>query len=159
MLLYFSVLSIVYRLQEIPIFLSEFLPTEKAEYAEELGAYLECSFGNEIRLDYGTGHESFAVIFLCCLSKLGIVHTSDFKALILCSFVEYMKTVRKLQTIYMLEPAGSHGVWGLDDYQCLVFVWGAAQLKGHPDITPQCIHDDGILNESREEYLYLDAIR
>lgn len=109
--------------------MNHFLPIDKLEYAEELGTYLAYSFGNEIRLDYGTGHETFFVVFLYCLSKLDVIERSDYKAVILSSFVEYMKTVRKLQVFYLLEPAGSHGVWGLDDYQCLVFLWGAAQVN------------------------------
>lgn len=117
--------------QGIPIFLSGFLPEDKQVHSEELGTYLSNSFGNETRLDYGTGHETFIFIFFFCLREIGVVTPADLRALIISSFEEYLKTVRKLQLVYMLEPAGSHGVWGLDDYQCLVFLLGAAQVELH----------------------------
>ena len=59
----------------------------------------------------------------------------------------YLQVMRRLQTVYMLEPAGSHGVWGLDDYHCLPFLWGSAQLIDHPSIRPHDVLDDEVLRE------------
>jgi len=42
----------------------------------------------------------------------------------------YLEIARKLQRTYRMEPAGSHGVWSLDDYQFVPFIWGSSQLIG-----------------------------
>lgn len=128
------------------------------ELIEELSSYLNYAFGNEIRLDYGTGHELNCVIFFYCLNQLNIITSIDLPALILRGFSCYISVMRKLQTTYVLEPAGSHGVWGLDDYHCLTFLFGAAQLCKHSEFTPNSIHDQSILEEYQSNYLYFESI-
>ena len=67
--------------------------------------------------------------------------------------------MRNIQTAYKLEPAGSHGVWGLDDYHFLPFIFGASELIKHPTIIPDSIHDDKVLDKFADTYMYLGCIK
>ena len=108
------------------------------EVIAELRAYLHDSFGHPVRLDYGTGHESSFIVFLLSLCKIGCFRwgkagarestTEGVGLPSLSLFHRYLNVTRGLQRDYMLEPAGSHGVWGLDDYHCVPFYLGACQM-------------------------------
>ncbi|VDK27527.1 unnamed protein product [Gongylonema pulchrum] len=106
------------------------LPADKKSAVIELLPYFLDSFGNAMRIDYGSGHEASFLIFLFCLRKLGMFAPSDNRALVLRIFLKYLRLVRCLQTTYRMEPAGSRGVHALDDFQFMPFLWGSSQLVG-----------------------------
>ncbi|RXK35674.1 serine/threonine-protein phosphatase 2A activator 2 [Tremella mesenterica] len=120
--------------------------------------YLQEAWGNKQRVDYGSGMELNFLCWLLCLSKLGLLQKEDHPFIVLGIFWRYIKIMRYLQSTYWLEPAGSHGVWGLDDYQFLPFLWGAGQLRTHKHLTPKSIHDPEILEAFGDEYMYLSCI-
>lgn len=147
-----------------PELLRSVLPEDRASDADVLAPYLTDALGNPSRVDYGTGHETAFVELLFCLAAAGAFEESDARALVTHAFSSYSRLTRRLQTTYWLEPAGSHGVWGLDDYVFLPFYWGAAQLEGAAAAgagapRPGGIRDDRALAEWGDEYMYLDAVR
>jgi serine/threonine-protein phosphatase 2A activator len=130
-----------------------------ASIADELAAYLETSFGNETRIDYGTGHEAHFCLLLHLLERAGVFGEDEYAAVALVVFPTYLSATRRLQRTYRLEPAGSHGVWGLDDYSFLPFLWGSSQLLRSTRVKPTIIDEDvDMLREYGKEYLYLDAV-
>ena len=129
------------------------------ERKDELSAYLGASLGNPTRIDYGSGHEVQFLVFLYSLDKIGIVNADDYRALGLVVFNTYLKVTRKLQMVYRLEPAGSRGVWGLDDYCFLPFLWGSSQLIANQKILPTVVEKREVVDEYAEDYLYLGAVQ
>lgn len=174
---------------------------EVTELATELAAYMMDAFGNATRLDFGSGHElHFFIVMMICLEEHGdhggslddvptvfvpldvpppppVPQTQRVEVqrrrqdYIFYTFHEYMCFVRRLQKHYSLEPAGSHGVWGLDDYHHLPYVFGGAQLIDaemrpvKPSATleamlilPKHICDRSKVDALKEDYIYFGMI-
>lgn len=127
-----------------------------------LSAYFADSLGNPQRIDYGTGHELHFILFLWVLSEAHLLDRTDpiiLQSLVLDVFWSYLDLVRLCQKHYRMEPAGSHGVWGLDDHHHLPFLFGASQLLTHElEISPKCISDKARVDQLRSDYLYFNMI-
>ncbi|KAK8131553.1 serine/threonine-protein phosphatase 2A activator 1 [Apiospora sp. TS-2023a] len=129
--------------ERIPTLLREYIPESVLKFAstpgsptsaeDELTSYLLGSFGSAQRLDYGTGHELSFLAFIGCLWKLGTFSDGNAdgdieRNIVIGIFEPYLRVVRRLILTYTLEPAGSHGVWGLDDHSFQPYIYGSAQL-------------------------------
>lgn len=146
--------------QEAPLFVSQLVEGRVPGAAVEVAPYLIDSFGSPARIDYGTGHETNMLLFFYCLFKLGLLPQEQLRPLLLVVFSAYIRLMRRLQSAYLLEPAGTHGVWGLDDYHCLLFVFGSSQLIDNAhDISPADIHDEAVLQRYSATYFYLEGIQ
>ncbi|KAG0715513.1 Serine/threonine-protein phosphatase 2A activator [Chionoecetes opilio] len=139
--------------------LKEALPEEFHPAVPEVGIYLMESFGNSTRIDYGTGHELSFIMCLGCIFKIGALKQEDSTAVVTQIFSRYIALCRKLQIIYKMEPAGSQGVWSLDDYQFIPFIWGSSQLQMNPKISPEMFCLEKIANDHADEYLFLNCIK
>lgn len=145
---------------------------------EELIPYFMGSFGNKQRLDYGTGHELSFLAFLGSLWKLGAFGREDnedgsIARDIVTGIIEpYFRVIRRLILTYNLEPAGSHGVWGLDDHSFLPYILGSSQYcpaiddkdpmpteGSHPDAPkPSNISNKAVVDKERKHNIFFAAI-
>ena len=142
--------------ERTPDLLDQYLPAEVLAYKSssgvsaksELEAYLIGSFGSSQRLDYGTGHELSFIAFLGCLWKLGAFPASQDgdqeRGIVLGVIEPYLVLIRRLILTYTLEPAGSHGVWGLDDHSFVSYIFGSAQFSP-PISSPADVATEGSL--------------
>lgn len=135
------------------------LPPNLHRAAEEISDYLVRGFGNETRIDYGTGHEASFAAFLCCLYKIRVLTPSDQVAIVNKVFNTYLTLARKVQKTYRMEPAGSQGVWGLDDYQFLPFIFGSSQLVMNSTIFPSQFIEKHIVDTYHKDYMFLECIK
>ncbi|EEB06228.1 protein phosphatase type 2A [Schizosaccharomyces japonicus yFS275] len=125
----------------------------------ELTDYLEGSFGNPQRMDFGTGHELSFVGFLKALEMLSVLEESDRTAIALTVMNRYFEVCRKLIMTYRLEPAGSHGVWGLDDHFFLPFILGSSQLADSRRPKPTNVLKPEVVDDYASINLYFGAVQ
>ncbi|RDB25696.1 Serine/threonine-protein phosphatase 2A activator 1 [Hypsizygus marmoreus] len=125
------------RLEErVDNLLSALVPGEFSAVIPHVKPLLLTSFGSFTRMDYGTGHETSFALFLLCLTLVRFLHPveAEERNMVFLVFVRYLRLCWKLQDTYRLEPAGSHGVWGLDDSSFLGYIFGSGQLRDQTEI-------------------------
>ncbi|GIQ85064.1 phosphotyrosyl phosphatase activator, PTPA [Kipferlia bialata] len=137
----------------------EMLPEHDHPAIVELCFYLVNSLGDRNRIDYGTGHELNFLVWLIGLYRIGFLVKSDLAHIGLTVYWRYLHLVQKVQEVYTLEPAGSHGVWLVDDFQLLPFVWGSSQLVENGMYELSDIHKPLSVSGGSKAYLYFDMVR
>ncbi|KAJ7228184.1 hypothetical protein GGX14DRAFT_547402 [Mycena pura] len=122
--------------KESDALLRTLLPAEYAVVIPQVKPYLLTSFGSFGRMDYGTGHETSFALFLLCLTLTRSLQPvpDEERNIVLKVFPRYLRLCWRLQDVYNLEPAGSHGVWGLDDSSFLGYIFGSGQLRDQTQI-------------------------
>lgn len=141
-----------------PQLLKEALPEQFHPALIEVSAYFIESFGNATRIDYGTGHELAFIMFLCALYKINALTEQDNLHTGLKIFNSYLQFVRRLQLTYRMEPAGSHGVWSLDDYQYVPFILGSAQLAINAPFEPHYFLEPDVIDRYKTDYYFIGCI-
>lgn len=154
-------------------FIDELVTLQDDNLKAELLTYLTESFGNRMRIDYGTGHELNFIIFTMGLSYLvdQVGGDSNLNQTKLKAFVthhgwdihslfaqKYLRLVRKVQTKFRLEPAGSRGVYNMDDFQFLPFLFGAAQLSGIKYIPANDFYNPDQVDMFKSDFIFLEAV-
>ena len=84
----------------------------------------------------------------------------------------YLELIRSIIKRYTLEPAGSHGVWGLDDHSFVSYIFGSAQLApsvSESDVLPEegslpdapdpgGVTKANIVERERKTNMYFDSV-
>ena len=71
----------------------------------------------------------------------------------------FIKLLEIIQIDYRMEPAGSHGVHSLDDFQFLCFLFGSVQMGCQNDLPePNCFAEPPVVNKFGQKYMFLQAI-
>ncbi|OIR57982.1 MAG: serine/threonine-protein phosphatase 2A activator [Amphiamblys sp. WSBS2006] len=124
---------------------------------EELRKYVWYSLGDPKRLDYGSGHELCFFLFLVAKSFLDSGRVLFLPVFVL--FCGYIGIAQRVQTKFRLEPAGSKGVWGFDDYQFLSFYFGASQMVGRDEFSPpRMCFDQTMVEQHKGQFLYMASV-
>ena len=134
--------------------------SDEIPLSEEIKPYiLEC-FGNCKRIDYGTGHELNFFCVLIILTEIKWFPADSMQQQLQILFKKFIGVCRHLQKTYNLEPAGSKGVYGLDDYHFLSFIFGAAELvNNNEEISPLAIQGDvKSVGELAKRFMFFDSV-